>query len=249
MKNWIFAVVCLSIFSACKDKNEPIVEQPVTVPSSEIHLIPQFNGENIALDEVFTSDEGYDIKISNFQILGTSLGHGTNEFASAFLFNWPSGSTRMSMVSSDYTSYDSIRFNIGVPETINHADPTLPSSNSPLNISNAAGMHWGWNPGYIFVKVEGKIDTLNDGVANFDKSFSFHLGGDSLFRLTPTYKLSWMESSSKQFTSNLYFDFSLFFDEPNDPLNIKIDSYTHSSPAQEELNKRLMGKVVRAIHE
>lgn len=248
MKNWFYPLFFGVLITACKPKEQPKEEPTAVTPSSEIHLIPQFGSQSIAINEVFTSSQGYDVKLTNFQILGTDMAFGANIFTPAFLFNFPSGSTRMALLNTGYSSFDSIHFNIGVPASLNHADPTLPGVDSPLNIANVDGMYWGWNPGYIFVKIEGKIDTIADGIENFDKSFSYHLGDDTLFRTTSSYKLSWTEFSDSKFRANLYFDFSLFFDELNDPLNIKTDSYTHSSLAQDAFNQRLMSKVKRSIH-
>lgn len=248
MKIWLYPFALCFVLFACKEKEKPKETNTTISPSSEIHLIPQFNNQPIQLEEIFTSNQGYDIKLTNFQILGTQLRNSGQLFADAFMLNYGSGTTLLSLTNKFYSGFDSLWFNVGVPETLNHADPTLPAADSPLNIANVDGMHWGWNPGYIFVKIEGRIDTLADGVENFDKTFSYHLGGDTLFRTTSPIKLSWMEYSANKFRSNLYFDFSVFFDESNDPLNVKSESFTHSALSQNEFNQRLMDKVLRSIH-
>lgn len=58
--------------------------------------------------------------------------------------------------------YSGLRFRIGVPETLNHADPLR--AQAPLNYSE---MHWHWRSGYKFLRAG--IKTGNDG-------FWMHLG-------------------------------------------------------------------------
>lgn len=69
---------------------------------------------------------------------------------------------------------------IGVDSATNHSDPTL--NDAPLD---DATMHWNWNPafGYIFLKLEGRYDSDNDGdVDNSDNTFIYDCGGDVLRR-------------------------------------------------------------------
>ena len=59
---------------------------------------------------------------------------------------------------------EGVRFTIGVPEDRNHADPT--TAPSPLNLLS---MHWSWNAGYKFLRVDGRTPGLATG-------FFVHLG-------------------------------------------------------------------------
>jgi hypothetical protein len=66
--------------------------------------------------------------------------------------------------------YKGIRFEIGVPSTLNHLDASLQIL--PLGLD--AGMFWAWNPGYIFYRFEGKT-MLNNKL----EPFLLHLGTDA----------------------------------------------------------------------
>ena len=59
-------------------------------------------------------------------------------------------------------NYTGLRFRVGVPESLNHADPLL--ADVPLAYSF---MHWHWRTGYKF---------LRGGVATADDGFWLHLG-------------------------------------------------------------------------
>lgn len=62
--------------------------------------------------------------------------------------------------------YRGLRFNVGVPRSLNHADAT--TAKAPLSVEQ--GMYWAWNSGYIFFSLLG--ETGGQKVAN-------HVGGDS----------------------------------------------------------------------
>jgi uncharacterized repeat protein (TIGR04052 family) len=61
-------------------------------------------------------------------------------------------------------AYDGLRFKVGVPFELNHADVT--TARSPLNLS---GLFWNWQGGYKFVRVDTEVE-------NRDGPFNFHLG-------------------------------------------------------------------------
>ncbi len=75
-------------------------------------------------------------------------------------------------------TYDGIRFGIGVPIDVNAQKPAdFPSSN-PL--SNTAYYWTPWSS-YIFMKTEGRLDTLGNGP--LDLGFALHTGSDALYRI------------------------------------------------------------------
>lgn len=75
-------------------------------------------------------------------------------------------------------AYDGIRFGVGVPADVNVKKPAdFPSSN-PL--SNTAYYWTPWNS-YIFMKTEGRLDTLGNGT--LDLGFALHTGSDALYNI------------------------------------------------------------------
>jgi uncharacterized repeat protein (TIGR04052 family) len=75
------------------------------------------------------------------------------------------GTPRMNTVVrglSGKDAYSGLRFRIGVPEHLNHANPLL--AEAPLNDST---MHWHWRTGYKFLRA---------GVASESDGFWLHLG-------------------------------------------------------------------------
>ncbi|MDZ4747749.1 MAG: MbnP family protein [Saprospiraceae bacterium] len=75
-------------------------------------------------------------------------------------------------------TYDGLRFGVGVPADVNAKKPAdFPSSN-PL--SNTAHYWTPWSS-YIFMKTEGRLDTLGNG--NLDLGFALHTGSDALYSI------------------------------------------------------------------
>lgn len=74
-------------------------------------------------------------------------------------------------------AYTGVRFTLGVPFALNHADPTV----SPAPLNNTA-MFWNWQGGYKFLKFDttssGKesMKSVAVGAAGMATPFSVHLG-------------------------------------------------------------------------
>jgi hypothetical protein len=74
--------------------------------------------------------------------------------------------------------YQSISFNVGVDSVTNHSDPASFSATHPLSSNQADFAHWGWNSGYIFLKLEGLVDTTAAMNGTPDAPFALHIGLD-----------------------------------------------------------------------
>jgi uncharacterized repeat protein (TIGR04052 family) len=69
--------------------------------------------------------------------------------------------------SAPAADYVAIRFSVGVPQSLDHADATIASS--PLNLSD---MFWSWRDGYKFFRFDARVR----GQGGSTSSFVFHLG-------------------------------------------------------------------------
>jgi hypothetical protein len=68
-------------------------------------------------------------------------------------------------------SYDGVLFGIGVPQDQNAKKPADFPSSSPLS---KTGFYWEAWDSFIFMKTEGRLDTVGSG--NFDVGFAMHTG-------------------------------------------------------------------------
>ncbi len=78
--------------------------------------------------------------------------------------------------------YHMARFFVGVDSITNsqtEEDFTSRDAADPLAVQFPA-MHWNWNSGYRFLRVDGKVDTDGDGMV--DETMAFHLGTNPMLQ-------------------------------------------------------------------
>jgi hypothetical protein len=249
LRNVFYLSLVISLgLVACKKKDDPTEKVEESGPDQlTLNLIPQYDGQNYSLYDVIESPQGYRYKLTNIVILGTDARNGENSFAGSFMYNIENFGYTVFNTTGDPTKYSSMQFNVGVPYEINHADPSAHPSSSALNIANSSDMHWGWNPGYIFVKIEGMIDTLDDGQDNFDLALSYHMGTDDYFRTTTVDELKWTKGSDGKYFSNMIFDMNYFFENPSTAMNLKKEFFANSAPNQVNLCNRIMSNILNSI--
>jgi hypothetical protein len=190
---------------------------------------------------------GYRYFFTDIKLLGTDMVNSAKTLSSAFLYNYQLTGTLLATAVGNKSSFTNLSMNLGVADPLNHADPSLPANASPLNISNAGDMHWGWNPGYIFVKLEGKVDTIPDGIDNFDHNFVFHLGMDPVFRTTNFTDLNWTAVSYTKSKTNLLLQMRTLFDQPGNEIDLRVNYTSHSATSQMPLTNLVMDQFKTAI--
>jgi hypothetical protein len=218
---------------SCK-KNKPT---PIETPKSyvEITVQPTYNSSNLFLDSVYVTTEGYKIKFTDLKFFGTTLKNGQNSLAQVGFFDFALSGNKFLKVEQDVNLFSDLQFILGVDSLINHNDPSTFSNDSPLNISNAGTMHWGWNPGYIFISVEGKADTLQDGIENYDHNFSFHVGTDDFLQTKSFTAINWVKTASNTHTFALQLDLFDVICNGLDPIDLRTEFLAHSSSLQTAL--------------
>lgn len=244
---YIFLVVLIVGISSCKKKK---TDTPVVTPvpqTLEVHLVPKMDGQDYTLNQVITSNQGYKYYFTAIKILGTDLANGTNVLSTSYFYNFGENGTLMRSEIGNKSNFNNLSFNIGVPNALNHGDPSTPPSTSALNISNAGDMHWGWNPGYIFVKLEGKVDTTANGIDDFDHNFVFHLGTDAIFRTLNFTDVTWNSAGENKIRTNFNLMVKDIFDKSGNEVDLRVDYTSHSSSSQMALSNAVVDKLQNAI--
>lgn len=140
-------------------------------------------------------------------------------------------------------TYKGLRFALGVDSTLNHGDPNIWPQGHPLSIFNNA--HWSWNSGYIFTKVEGRVDTAGNG--NFDKTFLYHTGTDTLYREVDFSNASFSVAPGGKFTFGVNLDVQRLFYSDSDTISTPNENITHTSN-NFTLAKKLMDNSSKAFY-
>ena len=114
-----------------------------------------------------------------------------------------------------------------------------------LNIVNANDMHWDWNPGYIFVKIEAKVDTIPDGIALFNHNVIYHVGLDENIQSLSIPNLSAAKIENENIFS-LKLDMKAFLEGPQ-LIDVKDESSSHSAAGQDALTLKVLQNFNAAI--
>jgi hypothetical protein len=246
-KFFFYFLFLIIIIISCK-KNEP---QPQPVDNYlKITVQPTYmnNGaEHALLDSIYTTPEGYKVKFTDAKFYLTKLKNGNSNLLESAFFDFRETGLLLARIKGDYTQYSSLQGFIGVDSVLNHSDPSAFPNDSPLNISNAGPMHWGWNPGYIFINLEGKVDTIPDGVNNLDHSFSFHIGTDLYRRDLNFPTVNWQTVSATEKVFPLKLDLWKFLHNPLSSIDLKTEFLTHTGAGQQALTIKVTSNFQQAL--
>ena len=83
--------------------------------------------------------------------------------------------------------FKGVEFGLGVDSSRNDSTGSLavPAYDYPADhaLSAAGQLYWDWNPGYIFMKLEGRSDTNSNNILNeLGETFSIHTGFKEAYR-------------------------------------------------------------------
>lgn len=228
------ALVCILI--SC---HKPFEVDPPAQKTTTGLITPKFGSENLYLDSIYTLSNGFKIKVQDIKFYCSAVSSGNTVLSDYTLYDFRERGNIWFQNAPVSASNSEIVYGIGVDATNNHADPSTFSSSSWLNTINANDMYWSWSSGFIFVKIEGKADTIVDGTDNFDLSFSYHLGNDANFIAAQTKAITPVEVSSTLIEYRLQMDLKSFFENASNPINIATEHYTHSASGTAALTEKV----------
>lgn len=228
--------------TACGDDNPEAPKAQL-----QIDLQPVYGGQNFFMDSIYTTQEGYKVKFTELKCYFTLFGNGTNALHQAALLDYRETGSLLFKKEGDYAKFLNLNAVLGVDSSLNHLDPSAFPNESPLNISNAGPMHWGWNPGYIFMNIEGKVDTIPDATLNTDLSFSFHIGTDSYLQNLQFNNIDWTDIGNNTRQFKLKLDLLAFLGQGTSSINLSSEYLTHTAAGQEALTQKVISNFKNAI--
>lgn len=237
--------VAFPMLFACND-DEVIPPQPDQI-ALNVTLQPYFGANTLQLDQVFTTPQGYDIQFTELKCYFSSFSNGAKPLFDAALFDYRERGTALYSGYGNPEDFNALSGLLGVDSAYNHDDPSAFPNENPLNIMIANDMHWDWNPGYIFMKVEAKVDTLNDGVPNFNHFVIFHVGSDAITQNLSFNNLAWNASGENAYTLPLKLDLKTFLDNGVTSFDLKNEFTSHNMPGQEAISLKVMQQLKQAL--
>lgn len=235
-------LVLLVLVIGCKDKEKDVV---IEKDKLRLTLVPNYDGAPFNLNSFYTTDEGYSIQFTKLNILFTKVKNGSIPLFESAVYRFEQ-SAQIWQGIGDYTKFSSLQGLLGVHEDENHRDPSARSLDDPLIITNTSDMHWGWNPGYIFLMIEGKADTTVAQTGTYDMNFLYHVGLDQLLRTYTLGTVNWLKVSDNLHEATLRVNMANVFNG-SQPIDIKIERSSHSSPGQEPLSQKVIENFIEAL--
>ena len=242
---FVISVSLLAVFS-CKKK--PVPPEPVAAtPQLKMSVLPVFGTDVLSLDSTYITDDNWGIQFTDIKFYVTDLKNGSNVLTDAALYDCRASSNSFFQVEGDHANFSQLTGTVGVGATLNHSDPSAFPSSSVLNIAVANDMHWTWNFGYIFIKIEARADTIPDGIPLFDHYLTYHVGTDNFTGALNLPSVNWSDAGSNVHTTMLKLDLHKFIDNPTNPIDIRSEKTTHSAAGQEPLTQKVLSNFMDAL--
>lgn len=233
------------LIPSCKSDQVP---EPEPAAESELRLVvqPQFGNESLYLDSTYTTAEGYDVQFTELKFfLGSPRWNG-NAMIDAGLFNYRETGNLLLETTGKSSDFPNLEAFLGIEAGTNHLDPAAFDNESMLNIANANDMHWGWGSGYIFMKVEAKVDTIQDGTPLFDHLVVFHIGLDENLQSLALNNLNWLDVGGIQ-QAGLKLDMQKFLQNGASVIDLKTEYSSHTAAGQEVISAKVITNFAAAI--
>ena len=243
----VLAATGLFTLAACK-------QDPIATTESatlELDLRAVVATEPLALEaETYTSPaaaEGYRVSrfsfyLSDLQLVQSdgNLSLGTELSEVAYVQFGPDGRDVLTLPNVPVGRYDALRFRIGLTDELDATVPADYADEHPLGRDSEYWVDWG---SYIFLKVEGRSDTLADGRARFDAGFVYHVGRSAELAREVTIPLADFEVAEAGARLELDVDFAEVIGAASgDPLPLK-----RVADHQNVLGRRVVDNLAGAV--
>lgn len=149
----------------------------LTLPASgqdlQLEIVPMVNGQAMRLNEPLALAVATQVTRLDCLLSGLALQKEDGSWLEskdwfAYL-STAAGRLTAKVSGMPAGEYKGIRFRIGVDESTNKSDPNRFAADHALN-PQVNGLHWGWQGGYIFMALEGRLS--KDGK---ESGFSYHI--------------------------------------------------------------------------
>ncbi|MCB0577829.1 MAG: hypothetical protein KDD10_00780 [Phaeodactylibacter sp.] len=226
-----FGITAL-LFSGCKKEDNPPTDE-----HDHVHMGFEFNyvvdGAAYDTSTVYTiNGTAVKFSIANFYLGGITFmseeGVPTEVKDKYLLVTPTSGMQEVGELEKGH--YHMARFFIGVDSVINSQSEQdfatrSEDPNDPLGVQSPS-MHWNWNSGYKFIRVDGKVDTDADGVP--EQAMSFHLGKNEMLK---TLQFVTHKDVEEGHDGHMHFEFDLA--KAFEGIDLSQEYFTHALSSQE----------------
>jgi hypothetical protein len=233
----IYLFLAASLFlSSCK-KDEPIPLQsppPDNTGNLEIRFIPSMNGAPFEVNQVFVGPNNLRMNVEAFKfyISSVTVHDSTDHLVQDVALVDFSKSAKSLFMDVPSGSYTGLQFGIGLNKTQNgFGNPNFNPSSFPLSHPQSIynDMYWTNSTRYVFLKVEGKLDTSAAQSSIPTYTWFYHMGKDTLY--TPVMFNDLNFTINKGQTTVLEFGVEVndLFRSQTDTIDMVQQNFTHST--------------------
>ncbi|TNE53639.1 MAG: hypothetical protein EP338_10335 [Bacteroidetes bacterium] len=238
---FVLALFASLFFTACKkDHTNP------PVYTYRVEVVANYQGEPIQEDSIYQMPSGDFLKWDEIKCYLGNLYFQNQSVKEAFLYDWKAKKHHFEFELCEDLRPENLSLDLGVDSSRNHLDPSAFHPANDLNILIANDMHWGWNPGYIFLKLRAYMDTIPDQIDQFDHGFVYHIGNDENLVKIQLDSIDWKKEGNLRMM-HLYFDLHRFLNGPNS-INFRAENKSHSESNLAGLNSRIMQNAANAFY-
>lgn len=242
MERKILGLVVLAMLLGC-------AKDPVWPPQEvlKITVRPVWNGAPFDKTIVYPNGTGQRVLVQQvkFYLSGLRLkkGNAATLLSDAELLDITNGErTRVYAVPAG--EYDSLRFGLGLPPSLNHQDISDIDPASPLG--NNSGMYWTWATMYRFLLFDGRFDNNVNGTGTPPYQFSIHTGRDTCYRERALHvPLTVVQHDTTRIT--LTVDIARFFSDGQRTIDLSQGNQSHGEPSGLPLAMTLSDLAIEAV--
>lgn len=246
--SWIIVALSGLMLSSCEK------DVPAGPANLRVRLSATMDGTPFELNKVFTGPEGmrmtveeFRFYLSEFSLFGSS---GKASIRDLALIDFTNGKTDFEMEIPPGT-YSNLTFAVGVPASLNGIgdstfNPAKYPKGHPLNLQN--NMYWTSSTGYVFLRIEGKLDTSLTQDKPMLYPWFYHSGTNALYEYRSMGNLNLKINGSEPAELKLNLELNDIFRFQADTIRMKQEQFTHTTD-HFELASRILRNLRMAIRQ
>jgi hypothetical protein len=262
---WLLMVLTVS---ACDPKQPPVTPEGPKTQLAEFAFQGSVSGQTFVIGNTYSSITGWRYQLEDAKMYVSNLRVVREDGSELYLdsialLNFRNNHSgllgKVSHAAGEVVDfqipvgkYKGFRFDVGVPPSMNNTNPAFRPDDHPLNLRQAAGMHWGWADGYVFMLLEGWMDTTatQDGLLN--EPIFFHAGNNDLFTqfdfTGDLYAFELPANKEAQLILDLDFNRLFYSSTRQDTIDIKAHPRFHGMGETFDLARRMMLNLREAMY-
>lgn len=219
----IFGISLLLGLSSCEKE-----EAAISTDTAGLHLTLEhyFGDAPLEYNKIYYDSMGRAFTFSNCKFYVSNIRLIRKDSGEVRLDNIllldPEGQTVIKLDTIEPGDYLGLRFDIGLGPLLNDTQPGLLPNDHPLSSSN--GMYYGLgNRGYIFLRMEGMVDTSASMSGTADYNWEYWIGTDPLLRT-----VNLMQQFEAKDAIDVNFNVVCDYEQLFNGINLRFKTHTNS---------------------